>query len=265
MSSYQAIINHEVDGATWQVEDLEVGVYPLLPNSRPWDVNPATKVKAKRTGFFLVPNFGATAHMLQGSSEDAVVVDCLEAGHASKLADMLAAYVGLTRVKRKEGLLVMQAFSPGLFAHGPPPGPHILMRLLRGEISVDQIDDEFERLQENSKNASAEKNLMKMHWECRACKIAGRADFVKPMADFSVRNEWEFLNHLLPQGAWTRCTRCQRQQRGLAGVAGAEAGAELGGMNERARSSASSPAGRSTCARSARPPSPAPSSGRRIG
>ena len=56
--------NCEVEGATWQVEDLEVGVYPLLPNSRPWDVNPATKVKAKRTGFFLVPNFGATAHML---------------------------------------------------------------------------------------------------------------------------------------------------------------------------------------------------------
>ena len=138
----------------------------------------------------------------------ACVVDCLEAGHTSKLADMLAAYVGLTRVKRKEGLLVMQAFTPSLFAHGPPPGPHILMRLLRGEISVDQIDDEFERLQENSKNASAEKSLMKMHWECRACKIAGRADFVKPMADFNVAKEWDFLNRLLPQGAWARCTRC---------------------------------------------------------
>ena len=30
--------------------------------------------------------------------------------------------------------LPCEAFSPGLFAHGPPPGPTILMKLLRGEI-----------------------------------------------------------------------------------------------------------------------------------
>ena len=30
------------------------------------------------------------------------IVDCLEAGHISKASDMLAAYVGLSRVKTKE-------------------------------------------------------------------------------------------------------------------------------------------------------------------
>ena len=56
---------------------------------------------------------------------------------------------------------------------------------------------------------------------------------MKPIADFNVLKEWDFLNRLLPQGAWTRCTRCQRQQRGLAGAeVKAELGSELGGTNE---------------------------------
>ena len=118
---------------------------------------------------------------------------------------MLAAYVAKSRVKAKEALLIMQAFSPGLFAHGPPPGPHILMRLLRGEITVEEVDEEFARLEREAKQAGAEKNLLKMHWECAACRIEGK-DYLKLMADCGVRSEADFLAWLLPKGAWARCT-----------------------------------------------------------
>eukprot|EP00973_Karenia_brevis_P060897 8469088-Karenia_brevis.AAC.1 len=114
----------------WHVGDLEPGVYPLQPTRKDWFICERTKVKAKRTGFQVVPDFSATAHMLQGATLLAAIVDCLEAGHTSRLSDMLAAYVGLSRAKLKETVLITQPFSPGLFAHGPPPGPHILMRLL---------------------------------------------------------------------------------------------------------------------------------------
>ena len=51
--------------ATWTIhEDLGVGVYPLTAKSRTWLVNRQTKVKARRTGFFLVPDFASTAHMI---------------------------------------------------------------------------------------------------------------------------------------------------------------------------------------------------------
>ena len=63
---------------------------------------------------------------------------------------------------RKENILIMQPFSPGLFSHGPPPGPHILMRLLRGDIEADAMDAEFERLRREAKERSAERDLMKM-------------------------------------------------------------------------------------------------------
>ena len=40
-------------GATWKLhDDLEEGVYPLVPASRTWKVNKNTGVQARRTGFF---------------------------------------------------------------------------------------------------------------------------------------------------------------------------------------------------------------------
>ena len=48
-----------IPGATFRIADLPVGVYPLTPRSRTRLVNKATKVKARRTGFFLVPDFAS--------------------------------------------------------------------------------------------------------------------------------------------------------------------------------------------------------------
>ena len=50
---------------------------------------------------------------------------------------MLAAYIGLSRVRRKEALLIAEPFSPALFCHGQPPGPEILMKVLRWDITAD--------------------------------------------------------------------------------------------------------------------------------
>ncbi len=81
-------------------------MYPLLPSAQPWVINEQTKVKANRTGLLLIPDSSATAHMLQGATLQAAIVDCLEHGHSSKLADMLAASVGLSRVKLKSAVLM---------------------------------------------------------------------------------------------------------------------------------------------------------------
>ena len=200
----------------WQVADLEPGVYPLQPTKKDWFICEYTKVKAKRAGFQVVPDFSATSHMLQGATLLAAILDCLEAGHVSKLADMLAAYVGLSRAKLKETVLIVQAFSPGLFAHGPPPGPHILMRLLRGEVAADNVDAEFERLRSEAARGAAEKDVMRMHWQCQSCFLQGREYHTLAMADFGVRNPCEFVAHLLPQGAWSRCSCCKGAARATA-------------------------------------------------
>ena len=124
-----------------------------------WYVNESTKVKAKRTGFLAVPYFSGTSFMFQGATKDAIIADNLEVAHVSRQADALSAYVANSRVKTKEGILIMQPFSPGLFAHGPPPGPHILMRLLRGEILADDVDAEFDQLRREAKDRARHDQL----------------------------------------------------------------------------------------------------------
>ena len=53
------------EGATWRIGDLDLGVYPLFPTSKKWEVGRETKVGAKRTGFKLVPDVSGTDHMYQ--------------------------------------------------------------------------------------------------------------------------------------------------------------------------------------------------------
>ena len=75
--------------------------------------------------------------------------------------------MGLSRAKVRGNLLVMQAFSPALFGHGPPPGPHTLMRLLRGDLARDQVEGEFDRLLEEKRLHGCETDLLAMPWECK--------------------------------------------------------------------------------------------------
>ena len=81
------------EGESWQIGDLDPGVYPLQPYSKIWVVNKESKIKAKRTGFCCVPDFSGTCHMYQGASLQAVIVDCLLHNSATATKDMLACYV----------------------------------------------------------------------------------------------------------------------------------------------------------------------------
>ena len=79
---------------------------------------------------------------------------------------------------------------------------------------MEEVDDELARLEEEAKHAGAEKNLLKMHWECARCRIEGQ-EFMLPMSAFGVRWEADFLARLLPQGAFAECIACGRTQRGV--------------------------------------------------
>ena len=132
------LIYLKFENAKWRIhDDLEKGVYPMKVTGKVWNISEGTKIKAKRWVFQFVPDFGQTAHSVQGASLAAVIVDCLTVDLCSKTTEMLAAYIGLSRVRKKEALLIAEPFSPALFCHGQPPGPEILMKVLRREITAD--------------------------------------------------------------------------------------------------------------------------------
>ena len=61
--------------ATWEIGNLPIGVYPLTPTAISWDVNKHTKVKARRKGYYIRPNFCGTAHWVQGANLEAAIAD----------------------------------------------------------------------------------------------------------------------------------------------------------------------------------------------
>ena len=66
----------------------------MTPKSRTWKVNKYTGVKARRTGFFFVPDFAATAHIIQGTSLNAVLCGVVD--------NQIAAYVAYSRAKNSD-------------------------------------------------------------------------------------------------------------------------------------------------------------------
>ena len=82
-------------GASWRIsEDLDVGVYPVTYVSRSWKVNRKTGVAARRTGFFLIPDFGSTAHMIQGQTLEGVLPDAESHVAAAGPSTHIGAYIG---------------------------------------------------------------------------------------------------------------------------------------------------------------------------
>ena len=167
----QAIYIH-FPGATWTVhDDLGQGVYPLTSRSRAWVLNRRTKVKVQRTGFFLVPDFASTAHMIQGQSLAAAFVDLVHAELHENITEELyiAAYVMLSRARFLENLWILRHFGPQLFSAGPPAGPHLLMQKLRGEITPQDAADQLAAL---TKKEAAIQIEAKRH-------RAGSSDFIQ--------------------------------------------------------------------------------------
>ena len=152
--------------ASWQIKDLEPGVYPLTQFSRTWLVNKKTQIQARRTGFFLIPDFSSTAHMIQGQTLPAIFADAQglpeamerdkeeksnRSGPPSNMKEeksnrsrQISAYISLSRVRTLDSIWMLQPFALSLFQQGPPPGPAILLdRLLNNKEET--VVEAFER------------------------------------------------------------------------------------------------------------------------
>ena len=99
-SKMHSIIYVVVPGATWIAHaELGVGVYPVEAVRRTWEVNKSTKVRVRRTGFFVVLDVALTGHMVQGTSLEALLADVVEKdSNDSPREDLqVIAYVMLAR------------------------------------------------------------------------------------------------------------------------------------------------------------------------
>ena len=193
-------------GATWKVgAGLEKGVYPLTPAVRTWVVNNRTGAKIRRRGFFLVPDFAGTAHMMQGQSLEALFCDLVYAAvpRCPTSAEHLAAYVMISRIRELQHLIILQPFDKQLFASGGPVGPQLMLHKFERQWSEQQLTDAWARTEVGLPERSS-----KNQWTCAECLLHGRPNASKKATAF----ETESPTELDKAGAWLRCRDCTRNR-----------------------------------------------------
>ena len=89
-------------------------------------------------------------HSVTGQEFDFEILDLKPYWDNVNLESMLMAYIGLSRVKSADGLLLVEPFSPLLFKQGDLPGPTVLMQFLRQEITEDSLPHRLEEAEERA-------------------------------------------------------------------------------------------------------------------
>eukprot|EP00662_Eupelagonemidae_sp_cell21_P057106 gene57106-biopygen107233 len=83
----------------------------------------------------LVPDFSCTAHLAQGETLSSALVDL----NIPPSGDATAAYIALSRVRRRESLFILSDFDPAkLRRSASKAGVDILLQRLRGDLADDE-------------------------------------------------------------------------------------------------------------------------------
>ena len=151
--------------------------------------------------------------MVQGQSVMAAFVDLVTRDEAEQPTDdsQVSGYVMLSRAKDPHKLWLLRAFPRELFTRGPPTGPHVLLKKLRGEVTLDDVDNEIKRLEEMKKTTKTVADPMKRLYRCTHCLLASREQYMKPPTAFGANSAAEIALYIDRHGAWTRCLACQEE------------------------------------------------------
>lgn len=119
----------------WTLDGLtEKGLYPITPVKRDRYLDKGRQhpvLKITREQLPLMPAFAMTAHSAQGQTfSHGAIVDLKLGGSSS----VMASYVAITRVERREDLLIYSLFFPlEMFQAKQKPGRDLLVQVWRGE------------------------------------------------------------------------------------------------------------------------------------
>ncbi|CAE7251314.1 pfh1 [Symbiodinium natans] len=127
--------------ADWTLDgSREPGLYPIMPWTRTWKLDKGRKcpvLGVKRTQLPLSPAFAITAHSSQGKTLSAVLLDL----NIDRLTHTSYGTVAASRVCSREDLLILRPFPLWLFQRGAPDGPELLLKKLRKELTIQDVQE----------------------------------------------------------------------------------------------------------------------------
>ena len=129
--------------------------------------------------------------------------DLLEWHRYPNLDAQLRGYTIKARVRDTSGLLIVQPYSPALFAQGVQPGPDLLLRRQRGELTEKQLQAAWQKITDGEEEAAQQKDWpWSMPLPCRRCSLEAGKEVLKPLELFSGRgrSRTDIWNKILSQG-----------------------------------------------------------------
>ena len=106
----------------------------------------------------------------------AAFVDLVTGDATEKPTDdtQVSGYVMMSRARDPMNMWLLRPFPRELFTRGPPTGPHVLLRKLRGELDLEGVDAEIKRLEEHKTKATAVMDPMQKLYRCTHCLLTGQ-------------------------------------------------------------------------------------------
>jgi len=199
--------------ATWRFHDnLGIGVYPINPIKYKWVFNKKTEAFCIRRGFPLVPDITCTDYMEQDMTLQAATMDCGGVLDPTALKNMLATYITQYPIKAAETLLIIQTFFSRLVQQGPPPGPEILMRLLRGEIEPEAAATEYRQTIKKQREERKATSTQELTWRCSTCppKKAEKTTAHFWKLNKKYKHPSYVFNRIIAPGHWRKCKKCSK-------------------------------------------------------
>ena len=158
-----------IEKATWiWSKDLGPGVIGVKPTAVIWHTDPKDKVGVRRRGFQIAPDFSGTAHSFAGASLKSVLIDILEWHRKPSKDDQISAYMCVSRIQHIDDLCIMQPYAPTLFQQGELDGPDLLLRFLRGDVPLKDLQREWAAMTKQNKKEEW-KSASDIPLYCRGC------------------------------------------------------------------------------------------------
>ena len=126
---------------------------------------------------------------------------------------MRRAYIIKSRVKKTDGLLLVQSYSPALFAQGVIPGPDLLLKRQRGDLKTSELQRAWEKVTEAEESETSLSDWPRcMQLPCRWCSITNGKEWKRPLKAFMSNGTslTEIYDRCIKQGEDMTCLRCRQ-------------------------------------------------------
>ena len=114
----------------WVVGEFAPGLYAIKLDRQDWYVNDDRQNRVTRRQFPICPHFANTVYTAQGLTIQKGLLDLKVSAHT----DATTLYVGVSRFRRADDLLILQPFDLDVLQQGAPAAPTFLLDHLQNTV-----------------------------------------------------------------------------------------------------------------------------------